>query len=1243
MRDKNGIEWRQRTQLWKKTVATLLVLLVVLVGLPAVYISHLGGVAKILEDRVAAVSDAVNVTVNEASLAFRSGPLPIYILARNVELRLDDTDLLIPEVDLAFGANFLITGMPSEIAISGLEVDIVRSANGWKTSPLAMFLYESMQRLSQDSVQNNGVGAFALNGIERLTVSANRVSLSHQNRSISPLALNNAALSVTADTTTGIAGFLTASRDAGKNHAGNNIGGRLKADFVGWPGSGNFIVDITANDFVSTGLASYLDSLPDAVDGFGSITGALSAGVDAGQITHMDFAVSAVDGTIQMPGSNSEAGFRSVWLDASYRREANIVSVGRVQIKLDDHRDFSFSGDVLEFNSDQPIVAGSLDVNRVSLASLEQDWPDTAAPDIKTALFDHFKGGALTDIRFDFLGRYNAENGEFLMSRMMLGSSFEGIRLDLSSGQYQRLVGTAEGFLNFSLGAGGQVQSMRLDLGLENGSVLIAGYNGAVGIDAIGLKAGLMNNTLTFEKFDVSFGTGAEMHFDGSLGLTDDWKPQNLSLSMASKQIQIELFHALWPTWIKPATRQWVADQIPAGVVQDATLSLTTALDGAKPEIKKLTGNLAMTNAEIIFTGAAHSMTNVYGKLNLEKDMATIVLNQANIDDLALQYGRITISLPLDEPGAGSLVGTEPQVEAKLAFKGPLATSIAVGGEFGLDKIGEFNIAAMDPQGEVEFTLSTAFPIQRTIDKKALSIAIDATISNGSFQNLPYGVTVENADVVANFAEDVIEISGKAAIAGVSGDFSFRCDAANNNVSFIGKAAPSTTKAKMLADLTGFDVDGQVGGSVTVSGDMALTDVSVNLAAQMRSASVNIPEISWAKLPSENGHARLTFLLRNGHVDSLQDVDISLGSFSVLGQVALGPAGSVQGALLERIKWPGNDLRDVIIENSGDGVKISATARVIDLVPLRRNKGIGVNRKIIFDLTANRFVIGDGLTLAGHLIGNKNKSGGGKAVFNGDLMFQGRPMIEEADLTVIFGETGEFLRGTGLVGGAETKIKFKNGKKTAPKLEMLSQNGGRMLSGLNVTDAIRAGSIELVNVYAPGNFAEFGTKIKIRDFNVVEAPRALRAFSVLGPIGLLSLVKGEGTRFEWGEAEFHKRGSLVNIRQMRGGGVDIALSMVGRYDTSSREVDVSGNLVPINLLNQVIGAIPLLGNILTGTDKGGLFVTQFSMKGSIDDPLTTTNAASLIPGILRDVVSPDWLKREGKRILGGNPEPKIDQ
>ena len=185
---------------------------------------------------------------------------------------------------------------------------------------------------------------------------------------------------MTADVATGIAGFLTARRQAGEDQVA--VCGRI----CRVAGSGNFLVDITADDFVTAGLVPYFDRLPDAVDGFGNVSGVLSAGVDAGEITRMDLAISAVDGTIEMPGANPEAGFRSVSVDASYRREANLVSIDTIQIKLDDDRHFSFSGDLLDFHSDQTVVAGSFGINRLSLASLNQDWPDTAAPNVKKAL-----------------------------------------------------------------------------------------------------------------------------------------------------------------------------------------------------------------------------------------------------------------------------------------------------------------------------------------------------------------------------------------------------------------------------------------------------------------------------------------------------------------------------------------------------------------------------------------------------------------------------------------------------------------------------------------------------------------------------------------------------------------------------------------------------------------------------------------------------------------------------------------
>ena len=85
-------------------------------------------------------------------------------------------------------------------------------------------------------------------------------------------------------------------------------------------------------------------------------------------------------------------------------------------------------------------------------------------------------------------------------------------------------------------------------------------------------------------------------------------------------------------------------------------------------------------------------------------------------------------------------------------------------------------------------------------------------------------------------------------------------------------------------------------------------------------------------------------------------------------------------------------------------------------------------------------------------------------------------------------------------------------------------------------------------------------------------------------------------------------------------------------------MDISGNLVPANQLSKIIGAVPLLGNVLTGIDKSGIFTTQFSMIGDMDDPETSINAASLAPGVLRDIFSPEWLKRESERLFGADAD-----
>jgi hypothetical protein len=56
-------------------------------------------------------------------------------------------------------------------------------------------------------------------------------------------------------------------------------------------------------------------------------------------------------------------------------------------------------------------------------------------------------------------------------------------------------------------------------------------------------------------------------------------------------------------------------------------------------------------------------------------------------------------------------------------------------------------------------------------------------------------------------------------------------------------------------------------------------------------------------------------------------------------------------------------------------------------------------------------------------------------------------------------------------------------------------------------------------------------------------------------------------------------------------------------------------------LNTAASKIPLLGDLLTGTDREGIQAIQFHVTGPLADPKVSIDpATSLAPGVLRDLL-----------------------
>jgi hypothetical protein len=82
---------------------------------------------------------------------------------------------------------------------------------------------------------------------------------------------------------------------------------------------------------------------------------------------------------------------------------------------------------------------------------------------------------------------------------------------------------------------------------------------------------------------------------------------------------------------------------------------------------------------------------------------------------------------------------------------------------------------------------------------------------------------------------------------------------------------------------------------------------------------------------------------------------------------------------------------------------------------------------------------------------------------------------------------------------------------------------------------------------------------------------------------------------------------------------------------------MSGTVVPAYLINSIWGRIPMLGDLLTGGEKGGgVFAASYTMTGRWDDPEIAINPLSVLaPGFLRKMF--DFLDPKTFKIESPNP------
>ena len=197
-------------------------------------------------------------------------------------------------------------------------------------------------------------------------------------------------------------------------------------------------------------------------------------------------------------------------------------------------------------------------------------------------------------------------------------------------------------------------------------------------------------------------------------------------------------------------------------------------------------------------------------------------------------------------------------------------------------------------------------------------------------------------------------------------------------------------------------------------------------------------------------------------------------------------------------------------------------------------------------------------------------------------------------------------------------ITMKNDQKNKKKyLEVYSDLTRPLLTEYNFFKGLTGGKL-LYSSIIDGD--KSNSKLKIENFNVVNAPGMIKLLSLADLSGLADLAEGEGMSFDVLEIQMEKDKDSLKINEILALGPSMSVLMEGYQNPSI--TSLRGTLIPAKTLNKMISKIPVLGNIVIPKEIGeGLFGISFKIKGPPGKIKTTINPIRTItPRFIQKII-----------------------
>ena len=663
-----------------------------------------------------------------------------------------------------------------------------------------------------------------------------------------------------------------------------------------------------------------------------------------------------------------------------------------------------------------------------------------------------------------------------------------------------------------------------------------------------------------------------------------------LSLHVQGSNIPVAPLHRYWPKNAGKNAREWVTENMTAGLVETLEADIALDVPGAdwnRAEISNFLGSMKATDLTIHYLPPMPPIEAASGVATFTEKEFTVDFGGGTLQGLTITGGKLVIN-DFDKPV--QMIDVRAQVTGKLPDTLTLLDH---------PRLGYISRLGLDPKaskGEVVAELGFRFPAEKDITFDQVELSANGDITGAAIGKALLDKDFTDGNLKLKLNQNEMNLAGKGNFAGIPIDLEWQENFTGGK--FIRRITTKGTTSSEQRRALGFDyspyIDGPVGSDIVYT---VLPKKHETIAAKLDLAesSMAVDTVHWRKEPGTPGAASFEVDLLDGHLAAIRDIALAAGDLVIDGNAKF-TAETGEPARLEfsRVNIGRSRLRDVTADFTPGYPDIVIGGGEFDaesLLGTDKEKDKEDEPTPAFALRADRL----------------------------DKVFL-KEKRELTDVSVQMRHDAEWwdlidLKAIVPAGGAVT-LHYGPSEGARHILHVDSADAGAVLAALGISQSVRGGSL-LINAEAHDNEPHRPLKggVLIKDFRMVDAPVLARLLTMATITGFVDLMSGDGFQFDKFKMQFTKTEGRLDIDLAKATGPSIGLTGAGHVDFDKNHMDIAGTVIPVNAVNSVLSDIPVLGDILIGD---GMFAVTYGAEGDLDNPEISVNPLSAIaPGFIK--------------------------